>query len=74
MTTSSLGAVPGTFRISVAAGVEYGVMHNNPFDNANLPFPFPDALQEVKLEASSLTAGESHRPRQKAFRSTRHAQ
>jgi hypothetical protein len=63
MTTSSLGGVPGTVRISVAGGVEYGVaysldgaMHNNPFDNANLPFPFPDALQEFKVETSGLTA------------------
>jgi hypothetical protein len=63
MSTGALGGVPGTVRISVAGSVEYGVsynldgaMHNNPFDNANLPFPFPDALQEFKLETSGLTA------------------
>jgi len=30
-------------------GVEYvldGAMHNSTHDNTNLPFPFPDALQE----------------------------
>jgi hypothetical protein len=60
---ASLGGVPGTVRISVAGGVQYGVsysldgaMHNNPFDNANLPFPFPDALQEFKVETSGLSA------------------
>ena len=33
-----------------------GALHNNPFDNLNLPLPFPDALQEFKLETSALTA------------------
>src|ERR1700726_222047 len=33
-----------------------GAMHNNPYDNFNLPLPFPDALQEFKVETSSLTA------------------
>src|SRR5438034_9018959 len=46
MTTSSLGGVPGTVRISVAGGVEYGVAysldgatHNTASDNGNMPFP-----------------------------------
>jgi hypothetical protein len=42
-----------------AVGVAYlldGAMHNNPYDNLNLPLPFPDALQEFKLETSSTTA------------------
>ncbi len=63
MSTNSLGGIPGTVRISVAGGAEFGVaysldgaMHNNPFDNANLPFPFPDALQEFKVETSGLSA------------------
>jgi hypothetical protein len=41
------------------SGVTYlldGATHNNPFDNLNLPLPFPDALQEFKLETSALTA------------------
>jgi len=41
------------------SGVTYfldGALYNNPFDAVNLPFPFPDALQEFKVETSSLTA------------------
>ena len=33
-------------------GVEYsldGTMHNTTHDNTNLPFPFPDALQEFSV-------------------------
>jgi hypothetical protein len=48
---------------SVAGGVSFGVaytldgaMHNNPYDNLNLPLPFPDALQEFRAETSALTA------------------
>ena len=33
-----------------------GSLFNNPWDNANLPIPFPDALQEFKVETSALTA------------------
>jgi hypothetical protein len=33
-----------------------GAIHNNPFDGLNLPLPFPDSLQEFKLETSALTA------------------
>jgi Carboxypeptidase regulatory-like domain len=42
-----------------AVGVAYlldGAMHNNPYDNLNLPLPFPDALQEFRLETSTTTA------------------
>ena len=49
--------------IAVAGGTSFGTtylldgaFHNNPYDNNNLPLPFPDALQEFKVEASSLTA------------------
>jgi hypothetical protein len=41
------------------SGVAYlldGALHTNPFDNLNLPLPFPDALQEFKVETSALTA------------------
>ena len=58
-----LGGIPGTVTIAVAGGVGFGVAysldgakHNNPFDNANLPFPFPDALQEFKVETGALSA------------------
>ena len=50
---------------SVAGGLAFGVtymldgaMHNNPYDNLNLPLPFPDALQEFKLETSTMTANQ----------------
>jgi hypothetical protein len=33
-----------------------GATHNNPYDNLNLPLPFPDALQEFRVETSSTTA------------------
>ena len=33
-----------------------GSNYNNPYDSTNLAFPFPDALQEFKVETSSLTA------------------
>jgi Carboxypeptidase regulatory-like domain len=54
---------PGGLNISVdgglLSGVNYsldGALYNNPFDAVNLPFPFPDALQEFKVETNSLTA------------------
>src|SRR5215467_5058937 len=55
--------MPGGIGISIGggllSGVSYlldGTLYNNPFDALNLPFPFPDALQEFKVETSSLTA------------------
>src|SRR6266850_3733096 len=52
-----------TVSISVAGGLSNGVTflldgasHNDPFNNLNLPLPFPDALQEFKLETSGLSA------------------
>jgi hypothetical protein len=44
---------------SLLSGVTYlldGALHNNPFDAVNLPFPFPDALQEFKVETSTMQA------------------
>ena len=41
------------------AGVSYmldGGTYNDPFNALNLPFPFPDALQEFKVETSALPA------------------
>ena len=47
----------------IAGGQAFGVafyldgsVYNNPWDLANMPMPFPDALQEFKVETSSLTA------------------
>src|SRR5687767_13210353 len=49
--------------ISVAGGLRAGVayvldgaMHNDTYDNLNLPFPFPDALQEFSVATSGLSA------------------
>lgn len=52
-----------TVYISVAGGMHNsltylldGASHNDPINGLNLPLPFPDALQEFKLETSSLSA------------------
>jgi hypothetical protein len=52
---------PGT--ISVAGGLPNGTAylldgatHNDPYNNAAMPFPFPEALQEFKVETSALPA------------------
>jgi len=37
-----------------------GATHNDPFNNLNLPLPFPDALQEFKVETSALPAQYGH--------------
>ena len=54
---------PGGVNISVAGGLSTGVgysldgaVHSNPQQNANLPLPFPDALQEFRVATSGLTA------------------
>ena len=54
---------PGGVNISVAGGLSTGVSytldgatHNNRQQNANLPLPFPDALQEFRVATSGLTA------------------
>jgi hypothetical protein len=56
-----------TVTISVAGGQANGITyimdggtHNDPFNNLNLPTPFPDALQEFKVETSSLPARYGH--------------
>ena len=60
---SAAAASPGGVNISVAGGLPFGVgytldgaMHNNPQKNANLPLPFPDALQEFRVATSGLSA------------------
>ena len=57
------GGFPNTGQIVIAGGQAFGVgfyldggLFNNPWDNANFPFPFPDALQEFKVETSALDA------------------
>ena len=60
---ASSRSMTGGVGISVAGGQTFGVaylldgaMHNNPYDNLNLPLPFPDAMQEFRVETSSTTA------------------
>ena len=54
---------PGGVTISVAGGSPIGVgylldgaVHNSPQSNVNLPMPFPDALQEFRVQTSGLSA------------------
>jgi hypothetical protein len=56
-----------TTTIAVAGGLANGITytldggsHNDPFNNLNLPLPFPDALQEFKVETSALPAQYGH--------------
>src|SRR5437867_13439141 len=37
-----------------------GATHNDTYNNLNLPLPFPDALQEFKVETSALPAQYGH--------------
>ena len=62
-TSRSMGGSSGGQAYSLAGGLAFGVswildgaMHNNPYDNLNLPLPFPDALQEFRAETSAMTA------------------
>ena len=59
---SSSRSMQGGVGYSVAGGQSFGVAylldgatHNNPYDNLNLPLPFPDALQEFRVETSALS-------------------
>jgi hypothetical protein len=61
--TASNRAMTGGVSISVAGGLSFGVaytldgsMHNDVNNNANLPMPFPDALQEFSVATSGLSA------------------
>jgi hypothetical protein len=55
--------MPGSVPVAVAGGfysgtvyVLDGAMHNDPWNNFNLPLPFPDAVQEFKVETGALSA------------------
>jgi hypothetical protein len=61
--SASTRSMAGGVGIAVAGGQSFGVaymldgaMHNNPYDNLNLPLPFPDAMQEFRVETSSTNA------------------
>src|ERR1051326_8601975 len=75
-TQAATGSIPGGFvrgtsgaasLVSIAGGLQFGVMYaldgamnNNAYDGSQNPFPFPDALQEFKVEVSgSSTVGGS---------------
>jgi len=56
-------AIGGALYIAVAGGqgnqVNYlldGADHNDSFSNVNMPFPFPDALQEFSVQTTGLPA------------------
>jgi len=64
---SSAKNYPNEAVISVGGGMSNGLTyvmdggtHNDPINNANLPLPFPDALQEFKVETSALPAQYGH--------------
>jgi hypothetical protein len=61
-TSPSYGMNTGV-TISIAGGQVYGVFyaldgapHMNMYDSTNMPFPFPDALQEFKVDTSTQNA------------------
>jgi hypothetical protein len=56
-------SLTSTRGIAIAGGQTFGVaylldgaLHNNVYDGDNLPLPFPDAMQEFKVETSSQNA------------------
>ena len=56
-------SLTGSRSIAIAGGQTFGVaylldgaLHNNVYDGVNLPLPFPDAMQEFKVETSSQNA------------------
>jgi hypothetical protein len=55
MTTSRGIAITGGQPFGVAYLLD-GAMHNNVYDNFNLPLPFPDAMQEFRVETNSQNA------------------
>ena len=63
--TSSPRAMQGQAAIAVAGGLPSGVNYSldgaqftNPYDHLSYPLPFPDALQEFKVETSALSASQ----------------
>ena len=53
---SSTGVSIGGGGVGTVAYILDGGTHNDPLSNQNLPLPFPDAIQEFKVETSSLPA------------------
>jgi hypothetical protein len=57
-------SMPGGVQISIAGGLALGVsyaldgaMHSDPYEGSNHPMPFPDALEEFRVEAGGIQAG-----------------
>ncbi|MGB6946813.1 MAG: TonB-dependent receptor [Bryobacteraceae bacterium] len=62
-TLAGRASYPSSTAVSIGGGgvgtVSYfldGGTHNDPLSNQNLPLPFPDAVQEFKVETNSLPA------------------
>jgi hypothetical protein len=53
---SSTGVSIGGGGVGTVSYILDGGTHNDPLSNQNLPLPFPDAIQEFKVETSSLPA------------------
>jgi hypothetical protein len=61
--TRSFQGTEGGVGYSIAGGLTGGTTYlldgawnNNPFDNLNLPLPFPDATQEFRVQTSAVSA------------------
>jgi hypothetical protein len=57
------GAAVQTATLNIASGLGFGTAYNldgaddrDPYTNQSLPLPFPDAVQELKVETSGLSA------------------
>ena len=66
MLNTAIRSYPNT-TIVVGGGLSNGVTysldggtHNDPYNNLSLPLPFPDAMQEFKVETSALPAQHGH--------------
>ncbi len=56
---SSASSISASFAGGTNGSVAYlldGGTHNDPLSNQNMPLPFPDVVQEFKVETSSLSA------------------
>ncbi|SEF77679.1 Carboxypeptidase regulatory-like domain-containing protein [Bryocella elongata] len=61
--STGTSAIGGSLNIAVAGGqgnqINYlldGGDHNDSFSNVNMPFPFPDALQEFSVQTTGMSA------------------
>ncbi len=66
--TNNRGVYPGTASFSIAGGLAQGnaytldgTFHNDVYASLGLPLPFPDAIQEFKVETSAVPASSGYR-------------